>query len=90
MPYDKQSEQYYGLEAQQLLADIESFVTDQEDEVAAKRVEKIKKLKKLCRFCFVHDSETAKTVAISKLESFSIDVSEMLHLIGVPLTPRRQ
>lgn len=83
MPYDKQSEQYYGVEAQQLLADIESFVADHEDEVEAKRLEKIKKLKKLCRFCFVHDSDTAKTVAITKLESFSMDVAEMLHTIGV-------
>lgn len=83
VPYDPDSEQYYGPEAQQLFVDTENFVVDHEEDIARERLQKIKKLKNLCRFCFAYDNETAKTVAITKLEHFSINIQEMQQLIGV-------
>lgn len=44
------------------------------------RLEKVKTLKYICRFCF---QNSAKTVAMTKLEAFSIDSKELLNLVGV-------
>lgn len=71
--------QYVGQESVNLLRGTVS--AQEEKALIDERRNRVLELKSLCRFCF--ESQDDKFVAITRLESYSIDPNEMLTLVGI-------
>ncbi|KAL7021267.1 hypothetical protein ACKWTF_011813 [Chironomus riparius] len=80
--YDPNIMQYVGYEAEMMLQEIERDAFDEEKELLKKRYEKVKLIKNLCRFCFSNEKDV-KCVAMSKLQTYSIDIAEMISILGI-------
>lgn len=74
--------QYVGYQAEMMLQEIERDAFDEEKELLKKRYEKVKMIKNLCRFCFSNEKDV-KCIAMSKLQSYSIDIAEMISILGI-------
>lgn len=77
--FDSNNCQYIGQESVNLLR---GTVSAQEEKALVQdRSQKVKELKNLCRFCF--ECQDEKFVALTKLKAYTIEVDEMLSIIGI-------
>lgn len=64
---------------------VNSIRVNQEDKksILKRKQDRISELKSLCRFCMCSQSDESKLVQIVKLETYSININELMQLLGL-------
>jgi hypothetical protein len=83
--YDAENQQYFGQESIEFLRG--NISAEDEEAIMNRKQERLDELKGLCRFCYCHDPKNeSKCLQVSKLESYNIDISELLLSLSLSQT----
>lgn len=83
VPYDAENNQYFGQESIELLRG--NISVEDEEAITIRKQERLDELRSFCRFCFCQNPKNdSKCLHVSKLETYNIDINELLVSIGLP------